>query len=210
MASKTDLTGPVLRPAYMAHVVLKTPNFKAMVAFYKAFLGAHASYENEQLAFLTYDEEHHRIALVSMPFLKVADSPLANAGMDHTAFTYLNLRDYVTAYKQRKARGILPAWSVNHGPTTSMYYQDPDGNKIEIQVDAFATNEETNEYIMGPEFQENSIGVDFDPEELVRRVESGEDEKEILKRPKIGPRGIDSVPMPGPPVIRESYEPIAA
>jgi hypothetical protein len=31
------------------------------------FLGAEASYENEILSFLTYDEEHHRVAIVKVP-----------------------------------------------------------------------------------------------------------------------------------------------
>ena len=45
-------TGTVLRPTRLAHVVLKTPNFNSMVAWYKAILGAHASYENPGMSFL--------------------------------------------------------------------------------------------------------------------------------------------------------------
>lgn len=92
------------------------------------------------------------------------------------------------AYRQRKARGIEPVWSVNHGPTTSMYYKDPDGNKIEAQVDNFPTVEEATAFFKTKEFAENSIGVDFDPEDLVSRLRSGEDPKAIMKRREIGPR----------------------
>jgi len=46
------------------------------------------------------------------------------------------------------------------------------------------------------------------PEELVRRIESGEDEQMILKRANIGPRGVDSVPTPPKPEVRQSYEPL--
>jgi len=32
---------------------------------------------------------------------------------------------------------ILPVMCLDHGMTISMYYADPDGNGVEIQVDAF-------------------------------------------------------------------------
>jgi len=79
---------------------------------------------------------------------------------------------------------------VNHGPTTSIYYKDPDGNKIETQVDNFPTVQEAGAFMVTPQFMENPVGVDFDPEELVARLRSGEDWTSIMKRPEIGPRNI--------------------
>ncbi|KAI0127043.1 Glyoxalase/Bleomycin resistance protein/Dihydroxybiphenyl dioxygenase [Xylariales sp. AK1849] len=207
---ETATSNKVLSPASLAHIVLRTANFKSMVAFYKAFLGAHASYENDVLSFLTYDEEHHRIAVASVAgtIPKVS----AASGMDHVAFTFSSVSDLALAYQQRKARGILPVWSINHGPTTSMYYQDPDGNRVETQVDNFDTVDEAIAYFTCSEFLENPIGVDFDPEDLIRRLQSGEDDRDIKKRPNIGKRGLDSIPPPSEPVVRENsrenYEPI--
>ena len=94
------------------------------------------------------------------------------------------------AYRQRKANGIEPYWCTNHGPTTSIYYHDPDGNDIETQVENFDSVEEANEFIRGPLFKENPIGVDFDPEDLIKRLEAGEDEKVIKTRVEQGPRGL--------------------
>ena len=192
----------VLPPTTLAHIVLKSPNFTSMVAWYKAALGARASYENPVMSFLTYDHEHHRVAIVNLPQSQTAKDRMLAAGLEHIAFTYPTLKDLVAAYKQRKALGIVPVWCVNHGPTTSMYYQDPDGNKIEFQVDAFKTAEEATAYFTSPDFAENPIGVDFDPEDLARKVESGEDEEQLLERANIGPRGIDSVPHPPPPIAQ--------
>ncbi|KAF2962664.1 hypothetical protein GQX73_g10908 [Xylaria multiplex] len=182
----------VLSPKHMAHVVLRTPNLPAMSAFYKTFLGAHASWEGEKMAFLTYDDEHHRIALIGIPGL--AAKVQKSAGLDHLAFSYETLAELMTAYEQRKAVGILPIWSTNHGPTTSMYYEDPDGNHVETQVDNFDTVEEANAFMTSPEFAENPIGVDFDPEELIEKLENGVPEAEIKKRSNIGPRGPESLP----------------
>ena len=49
--------------------------------------------------------------------------------------------------------------------------------------------------MMSKYYAENPFGVDFDPEELIERLEAGEDEKEIKKRPEIGPRGLDAIPV---------------
>ncbi|KAI0595557.1 Glyoxalase/Bleomycin resistance protein/Dihydroxybiphenyl dioxygenase [Biscogniauxia sp. FL1348] len=206
--TSTTTSGKVMSPTSMAHVVLRTGRYKPMVAFYKAFLGAHASYENDSIAFLTYDKEHHRIAIINVPGCK--DKVLESAGLDHIAFTFNNLNDLTTAYKQRKALGIIPMWSVNHGPTTSIYYQDPDKNMIETQVDNFDTIEEANELMSSSEFAENPIGVDFDPEDLIKRLERGDPIAEIKKRPNIGPRGFDSIPERPKPLIKDSYESIIA
>ncbi|CAJ2499688.1 Uu.00g025410.m01.CDS01 [Anthostomella pinea] len=197
-------SGKVLSPASLAHVVLRTPNFKPMVAFHKAFLGAHASHETETLAFLTYDEEHHRVAIIA--FTGCGEKVRNTAGLEHIAFTFKNLLDLTTAYSQRKARGMLPVWNVNHGPTTSIYYQDPDGNMLETQVDNFDTAEGANDYMSGGAFAENPFGVDFDPEDMIRRLQSGEPEVELKKRPNIGPRGIETFPVLPKPDVRDSYE----
>lgn len=186
----------VISPSKLAHVVLRTGKFTAMVEFYKTFLGARATYENAFLSFLTYDDEHHRIAIGAVP----GTGPKAHeaAGLEHIAFSFDTLADLALAYQQRKARGILPIWSVNHGPTTSIYYQDPDGNQIETQVDNFDTIEEANEMMASTAFAQNPVGVDFDPEELVKKLESGMEERELKKRANIGPRGIDTIPPPPP------------
>jgi len=182
----------VLSPSKLAHIVLRTARFKPMVDFYKTFLGAKATYENDFLSFLTYDDEHHRIAIASVP--GTSDKIPTSSGLEHIAFTFETLDDLALAYAQRKAIGILPIWSVNHGPTTSIYYQDPDGNQIETQVDNFDTIEAANEFMVSKSFAENPIGVDFDPEDLIMKLKSGVDQATLKKRNNIGPRGIDRIP----------------
>ena len=69
-----------------------------------------------------------------------------------------------------------------------MYYMDPDGNRLEAQVDNFDSNEEATAFVKSASFRENPVGVDFDPEDLAHRVRSGEDGASIKKRADIGPR----------------------
>jgi catechol 2,3-dioxygenase-like lactoylglutathione lyase family enzyme len=185
----------VVKPIRMAHVVLRTQpsQFKKMTDFYKTFLSATAAYENDFLCFLSYDEEHHRIGIVATPDTTPKDP--RSSGLLHIAFTFNNLTDLTLAYLQRKANGIEPYWCTNHGPTTSIYYHDPDGNDLETQVDNYDTNDEATAFMMSKYYAENPFGVDFDPAELIKRLEAGEDDKAIKKRPEIGPRGLDTIPV---------------
>lgn len=158
-------------PAKLAHIVLRTPKFEEVVAWYKTVLSAQAMFENEFLAFMTYDDEHHRVAVINMP---QAPAPAEGAaGVDHVAFTYAQLGDLLSNYRRLKALGIEPFWTINHGPTTSMYYRDPDGNQVELQVDNFPTDEALEEWFASGAFAENPIGVNFDPEMLASLYEQG-------------------------------------
>lgn len=176
-------------PAKLAHIVLRTSRYREMVTFYKQLLAATVTFENEVLTFLTYDDEHHRIAILNVPGLNPLDP--AAAGVHHIAFTYESLGKLISVYETMHRIGIDPVWCTNHGPTTSIYYQDPDGSQLELQVENFDTVEESTEFFHSLAFAENSIGVDFDPAELARRYHAGEPEQALKRRPETGPRVFD-------------------
>ena len=180
----------VLSPRALAHVVLRTDagNFQKMVDFYTAFLGGRVTHGNDFLSFITYDEEHHRIALIGMPGTR--PKVPTSSGLEHIAFTFPTVSALLVAYRQRRARGISPLWCFNHGPTTSIYYKDPDGNMLETQVDNFDTVEATNAFMRSKEFGENPIGTDFDAEDFIARLNQGESEEVLKKRVEIGPRAL--------------------
>lgn len=177
----------VLSPSTLAHVVLRTPNIRPMEDFYVTFLGGRVAHRNSVLSFITYDEEHHRIALIEVP--QKLPKVRSSYGLEHIAFGYPTLSDLMLSYRQRKERGIFPIWCVNHGPTTSIYYKDPDGNILETQVDNFDTTDEANEFMSTEAFAENPVGTDFDPEDMIRRLDASEDDRVLKKRKEIGPRG---------------------
>ncbi|KAJ4991090.1 glyoxalase/Bleomycin resistance protein/Dioxygenase [Stagonosporopsis vannaccii] len=176
----------VLSPVKLAHVVLRTANLKPKTRYYVDFLGGKITHGNEVLSFISYDEEHHRVALIGIPDTQPKVS--TSCGLEHVAFTFNTLADLAMSYRQRKAKGISPVWSVNHGPTTSIYYRDPDGNMLETQVDNFDNLEEANAFMASKHFAENPIGTDFDPEELIEKLRNGANEKQLKIRHEIGPR----------------------
>ena len=176
----------VKSPQHLAHVLLKTTRLDEMIDFYVKLLGGKVAFRNKYMAFVAYDDEHHRIAIGALPHTG-PPSPHAS-GLEHIAFTYDTLDDLVLSYEQRKKLGMNPVWCVNHGPTTSIYYEDPDGNHLEMQVDNFDTADEATAYMMSAEFDEEPIGYDFQPEELIARLQSGEDHKSIKRRRGSGGR----------------------
>ena len=171
-----------IAPAKLAHVVRRTSRFEEMVRWYCTVLGAEVVHADGMLAFLTYDDEHHRIAIAGIPGLP--DQPPMSAGTDHIAFTHADLGDLLSTYARLKREGILPYWTLNHGPTTSMYYKDPDGNRVELQVDNFDVAE-TNRWMASGEFAQNPIGVVFDPDALLERYRAGEPLETLLRRPPL-------------------------
>jgi catechol-2,3-dioxygenase len=172
--------GEVVVPAKLAHVVLRSRAFAESQRWWADVLAGSVMYADDFLAFLTYDEEHHRLALINVG--EAAEPPGSGAGMDHVAFAYASLGDLLETYVRLRDRGVTPHWSINHGPTTSLYYRDPDGNQVELQVDNFATLEELAAWFATGAFAENPIGVEFDPDELVARYEAGEPVEALTAR----------------------------
>lgn len=173
------------KPKRFVHVVYRTRRFDAMVAWYRVVFDAKVQYQNPALAFLTYDEEHHRVAIANMALLDPQGSDVdrkGQIGVDHVAYTYDTLDELLDSYEQLKALGIRPYWCVHHGITVSMYYGDPDGNQMEFQVDCFDSNDAANAYMHGPHFNTNPIGVEYDPDEWITRRRAGAPLSEFLTR----------------------------
>src|SRR4029078_11913987 len=81
---------------------------------------------------------------------------------------------------RRATRVIRPYRAIEHGPTTSMYYADPDGNRVELQVDNFESPEEATAWMSSPALAANPSGVDFDPEDYA--VLSGADASALSRK----------------------------
>jgi catechol-2,3-dioxygenase len=159
-------------PKKLSHIVLQTNRRREMIDWYCTVLGAEVLYEAERISFISYDDEHHRVAFLD-------PGPLAErqpdaAGLNHVAFTFAGLDDLTENYSRLKKIGISPHRCVNHGVTTSMYYHDPDNNQVELLVDNFATASEGKAYMQGRSVTDkNPVGIVYEPDELVARVRAG-------------------------------------
>jgi catechol 2,3-dioxygenase-like lactoylglutathione lyase family enzyme len=177
------------RPVKFAHVVYMTRRYEAMIAWYKDVFEAEIVNMDPAIAFLTYDDEHHRFAIANLDLLKPdGGSPdeRGQIGVNHVAYTYANVADLLATYERLKAAGIHPYWPVHHGTTLSLYYSDPDGNRMELQVDACSAEE--GKALLAA--TDNPVGVLFDPEALVARWRDGDKEAELLAQPAGDPSPI--------------------
>lgn len=164
------------RPQKFAHIVYRTRRFEQMLHWYMAVFDAKVQHQDPVLAFLTYDDEHHRFAFVNLSVLQPDASQAEGqrmVGVDHVAYTYASLDQLLDNYEELKSLGVTPYWCIHHGITISMYYADPDGNQMEFQTECFQSSDAANAFMAGPGFAQNPIGVEFDPEEMLTRRREG-------------------------------------
>ncbi|WP_326566391.1 VOC family protein [Amycolatopsis rhabdoformis] len=184
-------------PAKLSHVVLYSRQLPAMRDWYVNTLEGRVVHETPGLVFLTYDDEHHRIAIAdpttAIPDTEIADlvgapkndltpedlAELPLHGLAHVAFTYHSLQDLLETWERLDADGVQPVLAINHGPTTSVYYADPDGNQLELQIDNFPTTEEGTAFMQSESFARNSFGVVFDPAALLAELRAGKSQPEL-------------------------------
>jgi catechol 2,3-dioxygenase-like lactoylglutathione lyase family enzyme len=190
-------TEPV-SPYKFAHAVLRTAHLDESIRYYQVLLNARVHAQRPFFAGMTYDEEHHRLALIAVPATAAVDNgtvgvPVADAngadlapvafaaapGLEHLAFTFESLAALLGTYVRAKAAGIKPAYCINHGPTISLYYADPDGHKTELQIDTMSM-ELAKEYAESDVFASNPLGWPFDPDQLVQRFQAGDSLTELM------------------------------
>jgi catechol 2,3-dioxygenase-like lactoylglutathione lyase family enzyme len=183
------------KPSKLAHVVYMTRRFDEMIDWYKDVFEATVQYLNPAFAFLTFDDEHHRFAFANMSVIApsgAACEPAPGVGVNHVGYTYANPGELLENYARLKELDITPYWRVHHGVTLSMYYRDPDGNRMEFQVDCCAGAEEAHAFMHSDAFAANPIGVEIDPEALLAQYRGGASAETLLACP-------GGMPSPVPP-----------
>ena len=171
------------RPVKLAHVVYQTRRYDEMIAWYENVFEARVVHRDPALAFMTYDDEHHRFAFANLDVMSPGGGDeRGDIGVNHVAYTYAGIGDLLETYARLKRAGIMPYWPVHHGTTLSMYYRDPDGNRTELQVDC-GTLEEANAFMASEAFAANPVGVAFDPEDLLARYRNGAPSDELTALP---------------------------
>ena len=180
--AENQLPNGNLKSKYIAHYGIRTRQLKEMISWYKIFFNAEVLYQNEFAAFMTFDDEHHRLVLWTDEDTK--DKPENVAGIDHIGIGLQNFRELIEAYERLKAQDIIPFLPVNHRFTTSLYYKDPDGNEVELTVDNFPSKDLCGDFVRSEKMEEILIppfGDVFDPDELAQAFHQGVSDEELAK-----------------------------
>lgn len=189
----------VIRPV-LHHVTIKTSRLAEMIDWYGEVVGTSVNFRDAQNAWTTNDGANHRVAFLSTPALTDDPEKRRHSGMHHSAFEYDSFGDLISTYERLKARGILPAFCLDHGMTISLYYKDPDGNFVELQSDSFGDWKQSTEFMRSsPDFAANPIGTFFDPDKVTAAHRSGAEFATLQKAIRRGEYQPASIPDLGLP-----------
>ena len=192
-----------IKPA-LHHVTIKTSRLLEMVDWYKALVGVEVNFQDANNAWTTNDAANHRIAFLSVPGLEQDADKNKHTGMHHSAFEYDSFDDLMSTYERLKGESILPAFSLDHGLTISLYYKDPEGNFVELQSDNFGDWQQSSHFMRtSADFQSNPIGTFFDPEKVWKAHSGGEPFTTLQPAIRAGKYMPESLPPMGLPVAAE-------
>jgi catechol 2,3-dioxygenase len=128
-----------IRIERVGHVVLKVRDLERAARFYRDVLGleevARATF-GRPMAFFSTGENHHDVAVMEVG----PDAPLPQrdeVGLYHVAFRIGSTLDELRAAKAHlEAHGYTGLRLADHRVSCSIYLDDPDGNGVELYVDA--------------------------------------------------------------------------
>src|SRR4029450_2598139 len=105
-------------------------------------------------------------------------------GVNHVGYTFANAAELLETYDRLKQAGITPYWRIHHGITLSVYYRDPDGNRMEFQGDCCADGAEAHACMHSDAFAANPIGVEVDFDALLEKYKNGVPMETLLIQPE--------------------------
>ena len=137
----------------VGHVVLKVTDLDRSLGFYCTTLGltevSRRDFGNGRMVFLSSGRHHHLIALVEVS--AGARRPEgSDIGLFHVALKIGDdLETLRSAKETLEAHGVPIHWIADHRVSQSLYVEDPDGNNVELFVDADPSLWQNNPDIVG-------------------------------------------------------------
>ncbi len=178
----------------LQHYGLITSNLDAMADWYRKVLGMSIQHRAtvpavargrapfSAAAFISNDEVHHRMVFFEVPVVPDPDRA-RHPRLQHVAYEVRNFDELLGTYARLKGLGILPVWAADHGLATAFYYQDPDQNIVEINVNVYGSEWTATEHMRtSPRFAR----VFVDPEKMLEARKKGATSWELHERAAAG------------------------
>ena len=118
----------------VGHLVLRVKDMERSRRFFEEVLNFPVVAQNERgMVFFSTDvaDNHHMLAL--MPAKAGAPMPEPEGvGMQHVSFELGTFAELQSAYRTFKEKGVNVCYTTYHGISKSVYFNDPDGNMLEV------------------------------------------------------------------------------
>jgi catechol 2,3-dioxygenase len=115
----------------LGHVALRVRDLAKAKEFYMRTLGLKVAREcvEPRVVFLSFGQEHIELTL----FDGAAETvPATRSSLHHTAWQLGSFDELRAAYKHLKAMDVPMESTIEHNVTRSIYFYDPDGNRVEL------------------------------------------------------------------------------
>jgi len=120
----------------IGHVHLKVSDLDRAVDFYSRVMGFELQQKfGDSAAFLSAGGYHHHIGLNTWESKGGGPAPKRHPGLYHTAFLYPNRKALAEALQRVLDADVRLSGAADHGVSEAIYFDDPDGNGIEIYCD---------------------------------------------------------------------------
>ena len=119
----------------IGHVNLRVADVERSKVFYRDVLGFRIAEEDPQHGgvFMTLGEDFHTLDLAQHPSPRTADMPgPQRVGVAHVAFQVASYAALREAYAALVEHGVKIDRAMDHINQRSIYFSDPDGNRLEI------------------------------------------------------------------------------
>ena len=120
----------------IGHVHLKVADLDRAIHFYSDVLGFEVvTRYGSEAAFLSAGGYHHHIGLNTWESKRGTPAPAGHTGLYHTAFLFPDRASLGAALKRVLASGTEMTGAADHGVSEAVYFNDPDGNGVELYRD---------------------------------------------------------------------------
>ena len=140
LRAKTDVTRrdgqPIHPAARIGNVHLRVSDLERSVAFYRDALGfTEQGRVGRSAAFLSAGGYHHHLALNTWQSAGGSKPASGTTGLYYFGIRYPTRTALADAVERMVEYGAIPTSASDHGVSVSAYFDDPDGNGIELYCD---------------------------------------------------------------------------
>ena len=179
----------------LQHYGLTAANLDAMTDWYGKVLGMTVNHRAavppeaqdrapfSAFAFLSNDQLDHRLVLFEVRGAFVDPDRRHHTGLQHVAFECATLDDLLGTYVRLKNLDVLPQSAADHGVGISLYYVDPEQNRVEINASNYSDAWTATEHLR---VSRGMTMAHVDPEKMVAARKAGASPWELHERAVAG------------------------